>query len=90
MWNGKAQRRGLCGRVGEHFQPPFNGELMQVVTKTHIREYPLLSRGKVRDIYEIDPQTFILLPNLREPIVKAVVARHFFTIRTLGVRIGQE
>lgn len=34
---------------------------MQVVTKTHIREYPLLSRGKVRDIYEIDPQTLLIV-----------------------------
>ncbi len=34
---------------------------MNVVTKTKIREYPLLSRGKVRDIYEIDPQTLLIV-----------------------------
>ena len=34
---------------------------MNIVTKTAIREYPLLSRGKVRDIYEIDPQTLLIV-----------------------------
>ena len=34
---------------------------MNIVTKTKIREYPLLSRGKVRDIYEIDPQTLLII-----------------------------
>jgi len=34
---------------------------MKIVTKTKIREYPLLSRGKVRDIYEIDPQTLLIV-----------------------------
>ena len=34
---------------------------MNIVTKTQIREYPLLSRGKVRDIYEIDPQTLLIV-----------------------------
>lgn len=34
---------------------------MKIVTKTNIREYPLLSRGKVRDIYEIDPQTLLIV-----------------------------
>ena len=34
---------------------------MNIVTKTKIREYPLLSRGKVRDIYEIDPQTLLIV-----------------------------
>jgi phosphoribosylaminoimidazole-succinocarboxamide synthase len=34
---------------------------MNIVTKTNIREYPLLSRGKVRDIYEIDPQTLLII-----------------------------
>ncbi len=34
---------------------------MQVVTRTDIREYPLISRGKVRDIYEIDPETLLLV-----------------------------
>ncbi len=34
---------------------------MQVVTRTDIREYPLISRGKVRDIYEIDAETLLLV-----------------------------
>jgi phosphoribosylaminoimidazole-succinocarboxamide synthase len=34
---------------------------MNIVTKTSIREYKLLSRGKVRDIYEIDPQTLLIV-----------------------------
>jgi phosphoribosylaminoimidazole-succinocarboxamide synthase len=34
---------------------------MKIVTKTQIRELPLLSRGKVRDIYEIDPQTLLIV-----------------------------
>jgi len=34
---------------------------MKIVTKTQIREYPLISRGKVRDIYEIDSQTLLIV-----------------------------
>lgn len=34
---------------------------MQVVTQTHIMEYPLLSKGKVRDIYEIDARTLLIV-----------------------------
>lgn len=34
---------------------------MNVVTKTNITEYPLVSRGKVRDIYEIDKDTLLLV-----------------------------
>ena len=34
---------------------------MQIVTQTNIKEYPLLSRGKVRDIYEIDPETLLIV-----------------------------
>ncbi|NLW80893.1 MAG: phosphoribosylaminoimidazolesuccinocarboxamide synthase [Desulfovibrionales bacterium] len=34
---------------------------MNIVTKTNIREFPLLSRGKVRDIYEIDAQTLLIV-----------------------------
>lgn len=34
---------------------------MNVVIKTDIRDYPLLSRGKVRDIYEIDPTTLLIV-----------------------------
>lgn len=34
---------------------------MQVVTQTNIQEYPLLSRGKVRDVYEIDEKTLLMV-----------------------------
>lgn len=34
---------------------------MKVVTRTDITEYPLISRGKVRDIYEIDANTLLLV-----------------------------
>ena len=34
---------------------------MKVVTKTDIKEYPLLNRGKVRDIYEIDDRTLLIV-----------------------------
>jgi phosphoribosylaminoimidazole-succinocarboxamide synthase len=34
---------------------------MQVVTRTDITEYPLLSRGKVRDIYEIDAERLLIV-----------------------------
>jgi phosphoribosylaminoimidazole-succinocarboxamide synthase len=34
---------------------------MNIVTKTKIREFPLISRGKVRDIYEIDAETLLIV-----------------------------
>ena len=34
---------------------------MQVITETSIPDYPLLSRGKVRDIYEIDEDTLLIV-----------------------------
>jgi phosphoribosylaminoimidazole-succinocarboxamide synthase len=34
---------------------------MKVIRQTGIREYPLLARGKVRDIYEIDKDTLLLV-----------------------------
>ncbi len=34
---------------------------MQVVTNTNINEYPLLARGKVRDIYAVDANTLLLV-----------------------------
>lgn len=34
---------------------------MKVVTRTSIDAYPLLSRGKVRDIYEIDERTLLIV-----------------------------
>ncbi len=38
---------------------------MQVVTQTSIAEYPLLSRGKVRDIYELDQDTLLIVTSDR-------------------------
>lgn len=34
---------------------------MKIVTKTNISEYPLISRGKVRDIYEIDSEKLLIV-----------------------------
>ncbi len=34
---------------------------MQSVTTTDIKEFPLLSRGKVRDIYEISPESLLIV-----------------------------
>lgn len=34
---------------------------MRIVTKTEISAYPLLARGKVRDIYEIDKNTLLIV-----------------------------
>ena len=34
---------------------------MRIVTKSEITEYPLLSRGKVRDIYEIDADSLLIV-----------------------------
>ncbi|MFP4084299.1 MAG: phosphoribosylaminoimidazolesuccinocarboxamide synthase [Desulfonatronovibrio sp.] len=34
---------------------------MKIVSQTNITEYPLASRGKVRDIYEIDEQTLLIV-----------------------------
>ena len=33
----------------------------KIVTQTNIPEYPLVSRGKVRDIYEIDEETLLIV-----------------------------
>ena len=34
---------------------------MKVVVKTHISAYPLLGRGKVRDIYDVDEKTLLIV-----------------------------
>jgi len=34
---------------------------MQVVNTTNITEYPLLSRGKVRDIYQVSDDTLLIV-----------------------------
>ncbi|MDR2603869.1 MAG: phosphoribosylaminoimidazolesuccinocarboxamide synthase [Desulfovibrio sp.] len=34
---------------------------MQTVTTTHLTEYPLVARGKVRDIYAVSPDTLLMV-----------------------------
>jgi len=34
---------------------------MQTVVRTEIEEYPLMARGKVRDIYEVDEETLLIV-----------------------------
>ena len=42
-------------------RPAPQEESMKVIRQTGIRDYPLLARGKVRDIYEIDADTLLLV-----------------------------
>lgn len=48
---------------------------MKIVTKTNITAYPLLTRGKVRDIYEIDPRTLLIVTTDRMSAFDVVMAR---------------
>lgn len=48
---------------------------MKIVSQTEIREYPLLARGKVRDIYEIDPQTLLLVTTDRMSAFDVIMDR---------------
>lgn len=47
---------------------------MQVVTQTNIKEYPLAARGKVRDIYEIDAETLLLVATDRMSAFDVIMA----------------
>ena len=47
---------------------------MKVVTKTDISAYPLLSRGKVRDIYEIDDETLLIVTTDRMSAFDVIMA----------------
>lgn len=47
---------------------------MKIVTKTEITAYPLLSRGKVRDIYEIDDRTLLIVTTDRMSAFDVVMA----------------
>ena len=40
---------------------------MRITTKTEISAYPLLSRGKVRDIYDIDDKTLLIVTTWTSP-----------------------
>lgn len=62
---------------------------MQIVTQTHISEFPLLARGKVRDMYEIDPETLLIVTTdrmsafdvvMHEPIPYKGVVLHQLTV----------
>lgn len=48
---------------------------MQVVTSTNIPEYTLLSRGKVRDIYEIDADTLLMVATDRMSAFDVIMSR---------------
>ncbi len=47
---------------------------MHVVTSTDIKEYPLASRGKVRDIYELTPETLLIVTTDRMSAFDVVMA----------------
>lgn len=47
---------------------------MKVVTKTTITDYPLLSRGKVRDIYEIDESSLLIITTDRMSAFDVIMA----------------
>ncbi len=62
---------------------------MEIVVETHIKEYPLIARGKVRDIYEIDPHTLLIITTdrmsafdvvLKEPIPYKGVVLNLLTL----------
>lgn len=47
---------------------------MQIVTKTEINAFPLLARGKVRDIYEIDRNTLLIVTTDRMSAFDVILA----------------
>lgn len=47
---------------------------MKVVVKTNITAYPLLSRGKVRDIYDIDEKTLLIVTTDRMSAFDVIMA----------------
>ena len=48
---------------------------MRITTKTEISTYPLLSRGKVRDIYDIDEKTLLIVPTDRMSAFDVIMDR---------------
>ena len=48
---------------------------MKVISQTEIKEFPLLARGKVRDIYEIDAQTLLLVTTDRMSAFDVIMSR---------------
>ena len=45
-----------------------------VVTQTDIREFPLISRGKVRDIYDIDDETLLIVTTDRMSAFEVIMS----------------
>lgn len=48
---------------------------MKIISQTEIKEYPLLARGKVRDIYEIDADTLLLVTTDRMSAFDVIMSR---------------
>ena len=48
---------------------------MKVTTKTDIKEFPLLNRGKVRDIYDIDDSTLLIVTTDRMSAFDVIMNR---------------
>lgn len=48
---------------------------MKVIDSTAIREYPLVAKGKVRDIYEIDAETLLLVTTDRMSAFDVIMGR---------------
>jgi phosphoribosylaminoimidazole-succinocarboxamide synthase len=48
---------------------------MKVIDSTDIKEYPLVTRGKVRDIYEIDAETLLLVTTDRMSAFDVIMGR---------------
>ena len=48
---------------------------MRITTKTEISTYPLLSRGKVRDIYDIDEKTLLIVTTDRMSAFDVIMDR---------------
>ena len=61
---------------------------MKVTTKTDIKEFPLLNRGKVRDIYDIDDSTLLIVTTDRmsafDVIMNAVSYTHLDVYKRQG------
>ena len=48
---------------------------MKVIDSTNIKEYPLIAKGKVRDIYEIDAETLMLVTTDRMSAFDVIMSR---------------
>ena len=48
---------------------------MKVIDSTNIKEYPMIAKGKVRDIYEIDQETLLLVTTDRMSAFDVIMDR---------------